>query len=137
MFLSINTLKDDSLRDFVRNKDSMNFDKNKYKVFMYFFCAGAQKLLPLTGMGKITTGGFITLHLSEITTYPLSFILVLNSKNNYDTKCLDITEFSDFEYSQKKTYDMAVPVYETNTLFPLDFRSKKEIIESAENSETN
>ena len=129
MFLSINRLYfDESLRNFVMDKESTIFDKEKYKVFMYFICSGVQKLVPYMVKGQSTEKGFIKTGLSEITTYPLGFILLIDSPAAYNINCTEITNFCDCKYDSKYKYDCTVPVHECNTLLPLDFRSKSEIL---------
>lgn len=130
MFLSINNgFFDDSLRDFVLNKESTFFNQKKYKIFLYFVCDGAQRLLPYTVKGVLGENNFTVIGASEITTYPLGFVLLVDPPESYDFAFTDITEFCDCCYDQKKKYDMVVPVYKANSLIPFDFRSKDEILQ--------
>lgn len=123
MFLSINNgYFDDNIRKYVLDKESTAFDSAKYRMYMYLTQGGINKLCPYTI--KYTSG--IMTAVSEITTYPFGFILTVDQGDNYKLDCTDITEFGMCGYDEKNIYEIGVPVYETNTVMPLDFRTKED-----------
>lgn len=135
MFLSINTgCFDDSLRKFVLEKESLVFDKGKYRIFMYLLCCGQQRLLPYSSTLKNIGNGFFLIGLSEITTYPLGFIMTIDQPVSVRLASAEITNFCEFNIDQKCLLDCNIPAYECNTLYPLDYRSKEEITRGREES---
>lgn len=129
MFISINRgCFDESVRTFVMDKDSTFINKKMYRVFMYFVCDGIQKLVPKMITGEFGEGGSEPMCCSEITAYPLGFVLLHNSPITARVRGVEITDFCDCKYDEKHKYEIFVPVYETHTLLPLDYRSKSEIV---------
>ena len=64
---------------------------------------------------------------SEISAYPLGFLLYFSPKEDISHICFDITSFADCEPDETCALDMVLPIYECNSVFPTDFRSKDEI----------
>lgn len=87
MFCSINSSKDtwfDPLKKFVLNKNEIGLDKTKYKLCLYFTDSNMMKYAKLSGLLKMgeTDSEFIAL--SEITAYPLGFILYFNPTDTWE-----------------------------------------------------
>lgn len=74
-------------------------------------------------------------YISEITAYPLGFLLYLNPDNTSEYKGIDITSFSKFNYDDVSEIHFPICIYEMNDIFPEHFRSKQEIIEYVEDNE--
>lgn len=66
--------------------------------------------------------------ISEIISYPVSFQLIYNPKNNADYNGVDITFFSDYKYNQTDSITLDTLVYECNSVVINDFRTKSEIV---------
>ncbi len=135
MFCSINpgNINDERfqlLRQFVLNKNDTAFNKERLKVGMYLFAGGIQRCFPISA--EILTGSAIQSKiriLSEITTYPVGFILYIDPDADFKMPILDITCFCDSSYEQEAKVQMVLPVYECNRMSPGDFRSKEELEE--------
>lgn len=128
MFCSINKEQNiDELRSFVLNKESNSFNKNKYRVYMYLFSGGLIKRLPFMVIGSLTSTKTKMAYLSEITTYPLGFVLYIDPPEHNELQALDITDFCEYPYNQKAIGQMVIPIHECNTTFPVDFRSKQDV----------
>lgn len=131
MFLSVNSgYFEDSLRAFVADKTSNGFDNRKYRVFMYLTTENSiQKLAPFTVMLLSSETGVETIGVSEIVTFPLGFVLGVDLPETYKMPCLEITEFSQCKYEKKDEFYMQLPLYECNTMIPMDFRSRDNILQ--------
>ena len=136
MFLTINgdgfSKKQKDFRKAVLNKKWNNLNPANFKIYIYL-SAGEEilsKYIGLSAVRNIYAEGFKFNIVSEITSFPVSFVLSLNREplaNDY----LDITSWI-FEYKSdtKKNFDLFLPAYESNIGFPLDHRSRKEITDN-------
>lgn len=127
MFCSINpNLKIDDLRKFVLDKNSKGIDKSKYKLCMYFTRSNVKRFLGACGMADIIKG--TSFMLSEITAFPLGFLLYFNPTEDQEFKGIDITGLADSDYNECCNLKMPIVFYEVNNWLPFDYRSKAEII---------
>ncbi len=127
MFLSLNRDFDlPGLKEFVLDKNSKSFDKNKYKICIYLFKGTVIKFVPFCVLGNIKT--FSITKVSEIADFPIGMILYIDPNDNTKIEGTDITEFSSFNYDEKQ--NILLPLYckDVNTPFPCDFRTKSEIM---------
>lgn len=137
MFCSINNTDDkrlEPLRKFVLNKEKIGLDKNKYKICMYFTKSKMIKYVPLTAILRLGKETSNSIALSEITAYPLGFILYFDPISSWEYEGVDITSFADCKYDDKATIQMPLCIKEVNDIFPEHYRSKEEIIECVENN---
>lgn len=118
------------LADFVLDKDAINLDKGNYKICLYLKTGALMKYcnFSVVVMKSKDGSGIEIIPLSEICAYPFGFIVYFDLPDGSDYKGCDITSFSDLQYNQKCDLEMALPIYETNNVFPLDYRTKGEII---------
>lgn len=138
MFCSINNPYDpkfDSLRKFVLNKNQTGLDSTKYKICCYFTKSSVMKYVALSTLLYMKSGIPNVNYISEITAYPLGFLLYLNPDNTSEYKGIDITSFSKFNYDDVSEIHFPICIYEMNDIFPEHFRSKQEIIEYVEYNE--
>lgn len=119
------------LRQFVLDKNSKLSLEGKYKLCMYIFGGGSGKRLPLMVQIKHTHdfSQWQTIVMSEITAYPVGFILYFDPPKDLKSSGVNITSFSECNYEDKATIKMNLPVFESQTVFPEDFRSKNDILE--------
>jgi len=116
------------LRKFVMDKSNTAFNRDKFKVGMYLFLRGIQRRCPICAQILTDGAGSPKIQvLSEIAAYPLGFILYFDPEPDFKMPCLDITSFCDFSYEQECKMQISLPIYECNIVFPVDFRSKKEL----------
>lgn len=132
MFCSINNSNDsrfDDLRAFVLDKNAVGIDKAKYKICMYFTKSNLTKYASFSVLLKQTAVGLESMAVSEITAYPLGFILYFNPTDTWEYDGFDITSFTDYNYDDKFTFEFPLCVKEVNDFFPTFFRTKEEIQE--------
>ena len=130
MFCSINNFEDprlEHLRRFVLNKEEVGIDKLRYRLCMYLTRSTMMKYAPLSVLLTSTNHGFEKIVLSEITAYPLGFILYFDPCSSMDYEGVDITCFTDCKYDDKVTIEMPLCIKEMNDVFPTFFRTKEEI----------
>ena len=75
--------------------------------------------------------------LSEITAYPLGFIIYFNPKDNITYEGIDITSLSDFDYNEIATVTFPLCIKEMNDVFPAHYRFKVEIMKCIENNKVH
>lgn len=132
MFCSINPLPDkrmEPLRSFVLNKNATGLDPTKYKVCMYFTDSSLLKLNGLSVIGHISETGCNAMAISEITAFPLGFLLYFDPKNGWEYNGIDITSFGQAEYDDKTEVTIPFIKLEVNSWISGDFRTKDEIIQ--------
>lgn len=129
MFCSVNVeALGSNFKSFLLNKESQQFDKSKYKVCMYIQKGNIERYCPISVIATIDSYSMKTI--SEISTYPLGFILYLLNGKETTFDGLDITSFADYDYNGEHNLKMTIPMYECNTCFPTDFRLKNDILQT-------
>lgn len=126
MFCSINN--DDNsindLREFVIQKEKTTIDKSKYKICMYFTDSHLYKQIGKTAILKLSGE---TMILSEISAFPLGFILYFHPNECWEYKGVDITSFCDYRYDDCAEVEIPIEIYDINSWMPEDMRTKEEI----------
>lgn len=136
MFCSVNPNIDiDELRQFVCNKDRVGIDKSKYRIHMYFTRSSMRKIAPFSVKVLTGNGLFLSSGISEITVPPMGFILYFDPSENTPYDGFDISGFADCKFDDIAELQFPLCVLEVNGLFPTDFRSKEEIIQTIEENE--
>lgn len=115
----------DELRAFVLQKDAVGLDKDKFRVCMYATRSPLRKLTGMTSAMDIHETSYVVL--SEITAEPLGFLLYFNPPKDFEHTGCDITAMADLGYDDKTSIEIPLQIFEMNTYFPNDYRSKKEI----------
>ncbi|MDD5658578.1 MAG: hypothetical protein PHR39_01020 [Actinomycetota bacterium] len=131
MFMSINNPDfldtDIKLRELMMTKLSKNINLNKYAVGMY---VNASKLSKYIGLSALIEGKNVTL-LSELTTIPFGYVFQVDSKPS-DRYC-DLTNIlNTFEYDDKIDIELTMPIYDSNIVYPGDYRTKDQILKDIE-----
>lgn len=137
MFCSINNFEDeriDILRKFVIDQKAVGLDKSKYKVCMYLTKSNLMKYAPLSVVLRMGKTKCESLALTEITAYPMGFIIYFDPTDTFHYDGLDITHFADCKYDDVANIQMPFCVYEMNDIFPTHYRSKDEIKQCIENN---
>lgn len=130
MFCSINNFDDkriNTLRDFVLDKNAVGLDKSKYKLCLYLTKSNLMKYAPLSVILRMGETGCEAMALSEITAYPLGFVLYFNPTDTFHYNGVDITHFADCKYDDVTDIEIPFCIYEMNDIFPTHYRSKEEI----------
>ena len=136
MFCSVNPLDDGRiipLRSFVLGKELHGLDKQKYKLCMYFTKSKLAKQNGISVVGNILNKEFIAL--SEITSYPMGFILYFDPSESRDYVGFDITDFSNYSYDSCGEVRFPLLLLDVNTWIPEDYRTKKEVLVTIDKSE--
>ena len=97
MFCSINNFEDariDVLRKFVIDQKAVGLDKSKYKVCMYLTKSNLMKYAPLSVVLRMGKTKCESLALTEITAYPMGFIVYFVPTDTFHYDGLDITHFA-------------------------------------------
>ena len=132
MFFSVNNpnLSDshEELREFVLCKERRGISEKKFGFYLYIFQGDILRRLGIIVIGNIFSDPFKTKIVSELSTPP--FGLVLEFKPKDKKGFCDITFFAnEFDYNQQATIKLKIPVYESNSWYPLDYRAKKEVVD--------
>lgn len=137
MFCSINNFNDgrsNTLRQFVLDKNKTGLDPSKYRLCMYFTKGNLMKYIPLSAVLS-TQDNKITHHLvSEITAYPLGFVLYFNPPEILKNSLIDITSLSNCPYDSIIDLEMPLIIKEVNDLFPTFYRSKEDIVQCVDDN---
>jgi hypothetical protein len=132
MFFSINNPNlsnaHEELQEFVLSKEKRGLLEKDFGFYIYIMKLGSMlRRMGITVIGDFYSVPFQKRIVSELSTPPFGLILEFQPKhtNNFS----DITYFAnEFKYDQKATIKLEMPVCEINTYFPLDYRSRKEIV---------
>ena len=132
MFFSINTpdLSDahEKLREFILSKEKRGISEKDFSFYLYILRGIILKRLGIIVIGNIYSDPFKSRVVSELSTPPFGLVLEFQPKDK--SGFCDITFFAnEFDYDQKATIKLKIPVYGSNSWFPLDYRSKKQIME--------
>ena len=133
MFCDINNgcMGDDSIREFLLNKESMNFNKDKFRLFAYLHEGEVERM---NGISCMIVSGVGVVTITEISTYPLGFALYIDLPKIYEPKGVELTSFAEFRYEDKCDVQMSIPKLESNIIFSGDYRTKKEILDCIEDN---
>ena len=127
MFCDINNncFGDEKLREFLLNKESTEFDNNKYQLYLYFPKGSIMRMCPYSVLGF--TDGF-NLSVSEISRYPIGLALYFDKPDDYCPEGILINDMLNYGYYDKTNYNFEnVPFLNINSSFPADYRTKEEI----------
>ena len=126
------------LREFVINRDRVGIDKSKYMITTYIIKDGQPKYCPKTALLDLKNNDPMNnVVLSELCYYPIGFSLYIGNTQKERTVGAEITDFTDYEFNEKGNIEMRLPICESNSYFPNDFRTKEEIEETIKLSEIN
>lgn len=129
MFCDINhnCFGDERLRQFILNKESNDFDDKKYTVSM-FLCES--DTFRMFGVSSAWIQGLGMLTLSEVASFPLGFLLYIDKPEGIKPPGIVINDFVKMKYNEKSKVECyGLPIYEINSNFPGDYRTKDEIID--------
>lgn len=131
MFLGINApemiVAEPELQRFVLRQEQRALSE---KYSLYMFVAGGQLsrycglTILLRGFG---TGSSVIRPVSELATFPLGFLLEIDAKQQ-EKQLTDIRFLAnDYCFDDCVDLRLSLPVRETNTMFPLDYRNQKQV----------
>lgn len=133
MFFSINeptfAQKQYDLRNIVLNKYALGLNPKKYGIYLYAPPrAELAKYIGLAAAGTIGQNPGFRL-ISELAHPPISSILEIDPKCGVDSNYCNIIDWAKFGYNEiANEIKIKIPVLESNTGFPLDHRTKTEVM---------
>ncbi len=122
MFCDINVdcFGDDSLRQFLLNKESMEFNHDRYSVYFYLSKGPFLRIHKICGMFDIYSGRSTLL--SEISACPLGFILYIDKPDSVNPVGININDMAKYNYGYKSDYTINdIPILEVNNMLPATF----------------
>lgn len=130
MFFSVNNPNlsaiHQDLQTFVLSREKRGISTHKYGFYIYALRGSISRYIGVAGILSISTGTIRLL--SEFSAPPFGYVFEIEpkDKSNY----CDITFFAnDFMFNEKRTIKLTIPIYESNTYFPADYRTKRQVME--------
>lgn len=132
MFLSINHAKFGDrfpeLREFVKNYH-LRSEIQSASVFAYVNLGILHRVIGNAGIVNISEGW--GRHVSELGTIPFGYVMEMNHAK--ERMLVPMVDFADlYEIDKKESIDVKFPIKESNSLLPLDYRTKEEILAQKE-----
>lgn len=130
MFMSVNNEdfldKQQELRDLLTSKTTNGIDTKKYAIGIY---VNASKYAKYLGLSCVLRGEKITT-ISEFSSIPFGFVLLLDPLHQEDLKkyCIITDLINKFKYDDRADLELTLPVYDSNTVFPGDYRTRYQIL---------
>lgn len=115
----------EEITKFVLNREK-KYLSPEIRVFCYYNPSGRARQ---TGISSMVSIGSDIQVISEISFFPLGFVMLLDS-NPKDLNIVDISDFSRFGYNDWKQLNLQMPAHDIFTYFPGDFRSREEVMET-------
>lgn len=131
MFFSINSprLSDvhTELRALILNRERQGISSKAFSIYLYILIGTVARYIGIASILQLRKSRKLIRLLSELSAPPFGYVLEINPKNKQDY--CNITYFAnDFHYNKKVNLSLKIPVYECNTYFPADYRTKREVI---------
>lgn len=128
MFFSINTSlfaeTHPDLQAFVLNRYRRYLSTQKYGVYIFILRGSIARYFGVAGILNFKPNDIRLL--SELSFPPFGYVLELNPKER--NKYCDITNFANiYTYNDQQSIKLKIPVYESNTPFPGDYRTKQQV----------
>lgn len=131
MFFSINnpnlSSAHEELREFVLSKEKRGISEKDFGFYLYILRGKILKRLGIIVIGNVYSDPFESRVVSELSTPPFGLVLEFQPK---DKKVFcDINFFAnEFDYDQEAKIKLTIPVYGSNSWFPLDYRTREQIL---------
>jgi hypothetical protein len=131
MFFSINNPHlsgvHKELREFVLSKDKRGISEKEFGFYLYILRGKILKRLGIIVIGNLYSDPFESRVVSELSTPPFGLVLEFQPKDKKGF--CDITFFAnEFDYDQEAKIKLTIPVYGSNSWFPLDYRTREQIL---------
>lgn len=118
------------VKNLILNKDEILKTFSDFRITMFLL---KEYKISYTGLTALAYGNGQTKILAEIDAYPFGFVLELEPKEV--STDLDITSFLNHKYNEQFDLELGINIRERNIMFPLDFRTKEEIMETMEDNQ--
>ena len=128
MFMSINVPEMADVEPYFRRlalcRENRGISESHYGLYLYILSGSIRRYLGVTGVLTVPDS---TRVVSELSAPPFGLVLEMNPTRNHGIANI-INWGNDFEYNEIRTLNLSVPVLESNSHFPLDYRSKDDVI---------
>lgn len=134
MFFSINSpnlsIIHEDLRLFVLNKETKGIPTDDFCLYIYLARGSIGRYVGRAGILQgITQGAISHLFVSELSAPPFGLVLQFEPKDKLSL--CDITFFANqFDFYDKASTTLKMPVLECNTYFPCDYRTKDQVLDN-------
>lgn len=119
---------DAELRDFLMVKENREIDTSKYSLYMHFVTPQSVRMSGISAMLHLDDPKNPVV-VSEMSAYPVGFAMYLDKPRDYVPFGINVDCFADVDYNTKCDVHFAgIPYLDINSQFPIDFRSKDDII---------
>jgi hypothetical protein len=130
MFFSVNSpvfaKAKPELVKFVKNKTTKGLSREKYGIYIYILRGSLARYAGSVGILAFNQSRIV----SEISCPPFGYVFEMNPKEEFRSRECEITDFGNlYDFNEKANISLTIPVYESNTPFPLDYRNKQQIFE--------
>lgn len=126
--LNNNCFGDSELRNFLMNKENKVINTSKYSLYMYLVSSQSVRMSGLSAKVNLNEPQNPIL-VSEMSAYPIGFALYLDKPVGYTPFGLNADSFLDADYNTKCDVQfVGIPYLDINSQFPIDYRSKDDII---------
>jgi hypothetical protein len=116
------------------DESSHGIDLKRYGLFMYLYRGGTGRNAGLSV--RMNFNGISTIS-TELVTTPFGFVMILNPDRNNLPDCgTEITELlNNHKLKIRGDFLFELPIYEQNSPMPLDFRTRKDILEQVKKND--
>lgn len=122
-----NCLGDERLRSFLLDKESNDFDTEKYQVYAYLVTPNSNRITGLVAEAQLNTSNIICF--SEVVHYPIGFTMYIDKPYNFKPFGFDVTSLVNHKYDDKcNLFFSCVPYIQLSSLLPRDYRTKDELL---------
>jgi len=136
MFCDINNdcFGDENLRHYLLTKEECLLDTQKYSVYAYLVTSDMRRITGLAANVEVGEGALCEpILISEMASYPIGFALYIDKPSDYIPFGFDISSWSKYKYDEKSDIKIDnIPYITLNSQFPMDYRTKEEIIRCIE-----
>lgn len=135
--LNHNCFGDQGFRDFLMDKESNKIDTSKYSLYMHLTSPQAVRMSGLSAIVRLCASKEPIL-VTEMSAYPIGFALYIDKPKDYIPFGLNVDCFVSENYDTKCDVRFSgVPYLDINSQFPVDFRSKDDIIQCVKENRAN
>ena len=136
MFCDINNncFGDEKLRKYLLTKEATEIDCKKYTIYAYLLTPEMRRITGLAANVRFgTERAFEPVLVSEMASYPIGFALYIDKPFDFTPFGVDISFWSQYGYDEKHEIRIEnIPYVNLNSQFPMDYRTKEEILECIE-----
>lgn len=129
-------LGDERLRSFLLEKESNVFDTEKYQVYAYLVTPDSHRITGL--VAEVLSNFSQIVCFSEVTHYPIGFTMYINKPDDFKPFGCNVTSLVNHKYEEKCNLSfLGLPYIQLNSLLPIDYRTKEELIQCIDLSNVN